>query len=240
MSALSKYVALMKSHPDLFRNTGETGEITIIHDVKRIWAEQKRIRAELRANGSPEEWIEIGVLAEDQWFWVVRDLVEFPNGKISGYIRFINRKSNELGGFNVIMMCSNNNQILLIRKYHHEERGFFWEFPRGFGEPGLTAEENALKELEEEIGVKAKRLKLLSMVGEGKGGTAVFYAEIAPEQTITLDVGEGIITHQWVSVEELDGLVRQGHLQDWFSIWAYTLYMMMDINRWRKNVNKNN
>jgi ADP-ribose pyrophosphatase len=214
---------MMKEYPALFRNTGEMGEIKIITNPKQIKVEQKRIREELRKKGSPASWIEIGLLSEDQWFWVVRDMVEFPDGKIGGYIRFINRMSNEAGGFNVILMCVQNNKVLMIRKYRHETRSWSWEFPRGFGEAGLTAEENAQKELQEEIGAKATQLTLLANAAEQKGGTAVFYAEIAPEQKITLDVGEGIASYRWVSQPELDDLVSQGKLVDWFSLWAYAL-----------------
>lgn len=223
---LTKYLSLMQERPELFRNLGEPGEIKIIHDRERIRAEQARLQAEMREKGKPEHYIEIGVLSEDQWFWVVRDLVEFPGGKVGGYIRFINRVSNAEGGFNVVLMCARGDQVLMIRKFRHEERSWSWEFPRGFGEAGLTAEENAQKELEEEIGAKALRLTPLTVVAEEKGGTAVFYAELDPEQTITLEAGEGIASHRWVSLAELDEFVKQGKLADWFSLWAYALVKM--------------
>lgn len=224
--SLTRYLTLMQERPELFRNLDEPGEIKIIHDPERIRTEQSRLQAEMRAKGQPEHYIEIGVLSEDQWFWVVRDLVEFPGGKIGGYIRFINRVSNAEGGFNVVMMCALGDQVLMIRKFRHEERSWSWEFPRGFGEPGLSAEENAQKELEEEIGAKALRLTLLTSVAEEKGGTAVFYAELDPTQKIKLDAGEGLASYRWVSLSELDELVRQGKLGDWFSLWAYALAKM--------------
>lgn len=207
----------------MFRELGEPGEIKIIRDPERILSEQKRIQAELREKNLPERYIDIGVLSEDQWFWVVRDMVEFPDGKVAGYIRFINRASNEQGAFNVVMMCARENQVLMIRKFHHEERSWNWEFPRGFGEPGLTAEENALKELEEEIGAIPSHLTMLTSITEEKGGTAVFYAEIPPDQKISVGTGEGIASYRWVSMPELDELVIQGKLSDWFSLWAYAL-----------------
>lgn len=218
-----RYLKLMQEHPELFRNKGEPGEVKIIHDAERILSEQKRIQAELRAKNLPEHYIDIGLLSEDQWFWVVRDMVEFPNGKVAGYIRFINRSSNEQGGFNVVMMCARGDQVLMIRKFHHEERDWNWEFPRGFGESNLPAEENALKELKEEIGVTPSRLTLLTSVTEQNGGTAVFYAEIPPDQEISVETGEGIASYKWISMSELDELVRQGKLSDWFSLWAYAL-----------------
>ena len=224
--SLTRYLTLLNERPELFRNLDEPGEIKIIHDPERIRAEQARLQAEMRAKGKPEHYIEIGVLSEDQWFWVVRDLVEFPGGKIGGYIRFINRISNAEGGFNVVLMCARGDQVLMIRRFRHEERNWSWEFPRGFGEAGLSAEENAHKELEEEIGAKALRLTLLTTVAEEKGGTAVFYVELDPEQTITLEAGEGIASHRWVSLAELDEFVKQGKLLDWFSVWAYALAKM--------------
>jgi ADP-ribose pyrophosphatase len=223
MDSLNRYLELMHEFPELFRNLGEPGEIKIIYDPDRIRSEQKRIQSELRAKGKPEDYINIGILSEDEWFWVVRDLVEFPDGYVWGYIRFINRMSNEVGGFNVVLMCVQGDQVLMIRKFRHEARGWNWEFPRGFGEPGLTAEENAAMELEEETGAKAACLVMLTNVKEDKGGTAVFYAEISQEQKITIDTREGISSYRWVSLTELEELVTQGKLSDWFSIWAYAL-----------------
>lgn len=222
MDSLNRYFSLMQEHPDLFRNTDEPGEIKIILDPERILSEQKRIQADLRVKGEPEYYIDIGVLSEDQWCWIVRDLVEFPDGHVWGYIREINRKSEE-GGFNVILMCVQGDQVLLIRKFRHEMRDWSWEFPRGYGEPGFTAEKNATKEMLEEIGAEPLRLQLLTEVREGKGGTSVFYAELPPEQKITLDAGEGLASYRWVSLAELEELVAQGKLSDWFSLWAYSL-----------------
>jgi ADP-ribose pyrophosphatase len=223
INPLDRYFELLDERPDFFANTGEAGEIKIITDRQQIESEQQKIQEQLRQQGNPENWIDIGVLAEDQWFYIIRDLVEFPNGKIGGYIRGINRKSQEEGGFNVVLMCAQNNKILMIKKYHHEGRNWSWEFPRGFGEPGLTAEENAQKELEEEIGTKASHLTLLNKLADQKGGTAVFYAEIGSEKELALDIGEGITNYRWVSQAELDELVALGKLKDWFSLWAYAL-----------------
>jgi ADP-ribose pyrophosphatase len=223
VDSFGMYLNLMKERPDLFRNTGEPGEIKIITDLQRIQTEQKRIQAELRAQGKPEHWIEIGVLTEDEWFWTIRDMVEFPDGHIWGYIRDINRKSQESNGFNVILMCVQDDRVLMIRRYRHEERNWSWEFPRGFGEPGISATKNAKIELKEEIGVSNAKLTCLTKVKEGKGGTAVFLAEIPQDQKITLEKGEGIANYMWIRMSKLEEIVRKGQLGDWFSLWAYTL-----------------
>ncbi len=220
---LDDYLLLAQERPDLFRNSGGHGEIKIILDKKRITAEQKKILAKLKQEGKPARWIDIGILSEDQWFYVLRDMVEFPDGKVGGYIRWINRKSQENGGYNVVLMCIQEGKVLMIRKFRHEDRTWSWEFPRGFGEPGLSAEKNARTELTEEIGVSNAKLTLLTKVKEGKGGTAVFLVEIPKEQKITLDSGEGLAKCKWIQVSKLEEIVKKGQLSDWFSLWAYTL-----------------
>jgi len=112
---------------------------------------------------------------------------------------------------------------LMIRKFRHEERNWSWEFPRGFGEPGLSAEKNARTELQEEIGVSNAKLTCLTKVKEGKGGTAVFLVEIPKGQKITLEAQEGIAKYRWVKMARLEQIVKKGQLSDWFSLWAYLL-----------------
>lgn len=224
MKLLNKYFELIKQNPYMFKNSGEAGEIKIITDEKRILAEQKKIRAKLKMEGNPLSWIDIGVLAEDQWFYVLRDMVEFPDGRVGGYIRWINRKSSEGGGFNSVLMCLQDDKVLMIRKFRHEERNWSWEFPRGFGEPGLSAEKNARIELLEEIGVSKANLTCLTKVREGKGGTAVFLVEIPDGQKITLETHEGIAKYRWVKMVKLEQLVKKGQLSDWFSLWAYAIF----------------
>lgn len=218
----------MEERPEMFGNTGEAGEIKIITDQKRILAEQKRIRAKLKKEGKPACWIDIGVLAEDQWFYVLRDMVEFPDGSVGGYIRWINRKSQEGGGFNSVLMCIQDDRVLMVRKFRHEERGWSWEFPRGFGEPGLSAEKNARTELQEEIGVSNAKLTCLTKVKEGKGGTAVFLVEIPADQKIILESHEGISKYRWVRMSKLEQIAKRGQLSDWFSLWAYALKRIKD------------
>ncbi|HSL46432.1 MAG TPA: NUDIX hydrolase, partial [Anaerolineales bacterium] len=201
----------------------EPGEIKVITDPARIRREQRKIRTRLRKEGKPACWIDIGVLAEDQWFYVLRDMVEFPDGSVGGYIRWINRKSQEGGGFNSVLMCMQADRVLMIRKFRHDDRSWNWEFPRGFGEPGLSAEKNAKTELLEEIGISKAKMTCLTRVREGKGGTAVYLVEIPADQKITLETHEGISTYRWVKLSKLEQIVNKGQLSDWFTLWAYAL-----------------
>lgn len=228
MNSLKKYMALMQEHPDWFQNKGEVGEIKIITDKKRILTEQRNIRAKLKKEGKPACWIDIGVLAEDPWFYILRDMVEFPDGKVWGYNRWIGRKSEEGGAFNVVLMCMQNERVLMIRKYRHEVRNWVWEFPSGFGEQGLSAEESAHNELRE-IGLIPSHLTLLTQIVEGRGGTSVFYVAIDTDQKYMLNRDEGIDDYRWASIAELEQVIRNGILGDGFSLWAYSLAKMKNI-----------
>ncbi len=147
-------------------------------------------------------------------------------GQVGGYVRWINRKSEEGGGFNSVLMCVQGDKVLLIRKFRHEERNWSWEFPRGFGEPGLSAEKNARTELEEEIGVSNAKLTCLTKVKEGNGGTAVFLVEIPKGERIILEKHEGLSKYKWIKMTQLEQIVKKGQLSDWFSLWAYTLFLV--------------
>lgn len=223
MQPLTKYFALMEEHPDWFRNTGEPGEFKVITDRQRILAEHKKLRARFRKEGKPAHWTDIGILAEDEWFYMLRDLVEFPDGRVGGYDRWMNRKSQEGGGFNSVLMCVRGDRVLMIRKFRHDDRDWTWEFPRGFGEPGFSAEQNAMNELREEIGVSKAKLTCLTKVKEGPGGTAVFLVEIPGRAKLHLETEEGIARYRWVSKSALDKFVKNGQLSDWFTLWAYAL-----------------
>ena len=229
MKSLEKYLELIKQNPNMFKNSNNIGEIKIITDEKRILVEQKKIRARLKKEGNPSHWIDIGILSEDQWFYTLRDMVEFPDGRVGGYVRWINRKSEEGGGYNSVLMCIQGDKVLMIRKFRHEERNWSWEFPRGFGEPDLSAEKNAKTELLEEIGVFNTKLTCLTKVKEGKGGTAVFLVEIPVNQKISLDLFEGISKYKWVKISQLDQIVKKGQLNDWFSLWAYSLAIRKNL-----------
>ena len=229
MGSLSKYFELLKTHPELFDNPSGPNRLEIITDPLRIHAEQAKLRQELKEKGQPSTWIDVGVLVDDPWILVVRDLVKFPDGRVGGYLRTINRKSLE-GGFNVIIFPMQSGKALLLNHFRHELRDWTWEFPRGFGEPGLSAEENAIKEVVEEIGIHPVSLTRIGSEREGaNGGTVYFFAELPPDEKIVTDTTEGISHYSLVSLAELEAWISDGTLKDMFSVKAYALAMIKGL-----------
>lgn len=221
MASLTKYFKLMKEHPQLFRNPEEEGIVRIITDPKKIKVLQAEKKREYKAAGKKPEWIDVGLLSEDPWFWVVRDLVEFPDGKIGGYLRVLGRKTLE-GGTNVVMFPVLEGKVVLLRRFSHDERDWIWEIPHGFGEPGLSAEECARKELEEETGLIAKSLTLLGKIEKVDGATAFYYAEMINGE-LKPESGEAISKCELLSLPQFEQWLFNGMIADWFATISYLM-----------------
>lgn len=230
MTPWQRYQALMTEHPALFRNDAGGSGIRIVSDERTILDDQRRHprRIPQAAAGSEtgEEPIGIGVLVEDPWVWVVRDWVEFASGLRGGYIRVINRKEVD-GGSGVVVLAARGDEVLLLRQYRHALRDWVWEVPRGFGEPGLTAEENARKELREEAGLEAVSLTSLGSCvpdsGMSSARATCFFARLDPAAVIPARTGEAdeaIDGARFVDLKELELLIAQGTLSDAFTLAA--------------------
>jgi ADP-ribose pyrophosphatase len=54
-----------------------------------------------------------------------------------------------------------DGRVVLVRQYRYAVDAFVWELPAGRRDPGETPEEGALRELEEEVGLRATALEPL-------------------------------------------------------------------------------
>ncbi|MBK9924389.1 MAG: NUDIX hydrolase [Anaerolineales bacterium] len=221
MASLRKYFKLMKDHPHLFENPKEEGVIQIITNPNKIKSLQAKKKLEYKKSGKKPEWIDIGVLSEDPWFWVLRDLVKFPDGKIGGYLRILNRKSLE-GGTNVVMFPTLDGKVVLLKRFSHDNRDWIWEIPHGFGEPGLSAEDCARKELEEETGLIAKSLIEIGRMEGADGATAFYYAEMLNGE-LKPEIGEAISKCELLSLPEFEQWLFSGKITNWFATISYLM-----------------
>ena len=180
------YFSLVGSHPELFSN--ENALLKIIFDPKVISEWEVKKGSELMKTQLPLEWAKIGVVLDDQYNIIVRDLVLFPNGDMGGYGRSI-ATARLKGGKAVVVLPEYQGKILLLHQYRHPTRQWHYEVPRGYGEPNISAEENALKEIEEETGGKVSELvsfgEFYNNTGYEFASVELFYAKLdsvgAPE-----------------------------------------------------------
>jgi ADP-ribose pyrophosphatase len=211
----------MKEHLQLFVNPDDEGVIRIITSREEIKKIQTKLKKEYKDAGNKPEWIDIGVLSEDPWFWVVRDLVEFPDGKIGGYLRILNRKSLD-GGTNVVMFPVLDGKVVVIKRFSHDNRNWIWEIPHGFGEPGLSADECARKELEEETGLIAKNLTEIGRMEGPDGATAFYHAEMISGE-LKPEIGEAISKCELLSLSEFEQWLFSGKITNWFATISYLM-----------------
>ena len=218
--ALEEYFSLMQSNPLMFKN--ENAPLKIIVNPSIIVAWQKEMRAELQQKGLPIEWAEIGVVIEDPYVLLIRDLVEFPDSTKNGYIRFINR-ADFSGGQGVVVMACMNEKILLLHQFRHATRSWHLEVPRGYGEPGISADKQAANELQEEIGAQIGELTDLGTMHNNSSfegqPVRLFFARLN-------SIGkpahqEGIDRFILVTSSEFENLIRDDKITDGFTIAAY-------------------
>jgi len=104
-------------------------------------------------------------------------------------------KSAAYGG----VLINGDGQVLL-RRVANGYDGMVWSFGKGRPEPGESAEETALREVQEETGWKAEIIRRLP--GEFLGGSSVnTYFLMRPVED-TGDFGKETSEVRWVSPEE--------------------------------------
>jgi len=215
------YFSLVEPYAKLFDN--RNAPLTIILDKKTISEWQTKNEEELRQKKLPLTWAKIGVISDDPYNIIVRDLVQFPDGAMRGYGRSIATASLR-GGKGVVVLPEYEGKIMLLHQYRHPTRQWHYEVPRGYGEPNIPAVENAHKEIEEETGGKVAELvnlgEFYNNTGYETASVALFYAKLA--SVGAPEINEGIESFVWLTVKELEEWIANEKITDGFTIAAYT------------------
>lgn len=218
MTDKGRYFEYVRKYPQRFVNV--PGGIEILLDPVEIARAEAAVAARLVAQGLPAEWAEVGVAFQDQYLLMVRDAVRFPDGRLGTYLRMTNMGEDVPG---VIILPIYQGKVALERHYRHGPRAWMMEIPRGFGDAGLTPEENAKRELLEEIGATIIRLEPLGIVYVDSSSIgkydSLFLAEIG--SLGKLDVGEGISNVDLIPIEQFHQMIASGEITDGFTLSAY-------------------
>jgi ADP-ribose pyrophosphatase len=216
----SRYDDIRAAFPAAFTNP-PGAPIEVLLDPADVAAAEQAASKALAEEGMPTSWARTGVAYQDQYMVILRDAVRMPNGRLGTYIRTI--ESGQ--GSGVVVLPRHRGKVVLIRHFRHSTRSWHLEIPRGFGAAGHTAEGSARRELREEIGVTPNTLNSLGVVYPDSGlhGAAVhlFYAEIEDTPSIN-DEEEGIEAIHFVTPDDLRRLIRDGEINDGFTVAAYT------------------
>jgi ADP-ribose pyrophosphatase len=127
----------------------------------------------------------------------------------------------------VVLPVFPDGRVLLIRQYRHSVGEFLWELVAGRKEPEETPLAGARRELEEETGYRAKRLRKLLRVVPTPGFVNewmwIFAAEGLTKGAARPEEDENI-TPRIVTLKEAEKMIERGTLRDAKSICGLLFY----------------
>lgn len=219
---MDQYLQLLSRYSLLHGQNPDTLKIISNPDAIRQWKDEQQ--SKLTNAAKNPQWADVGIVFDDPYIVILRDLVEFPGGFRGGYIRLYNRAYLEGGAAGVVTLPVKDRKILLMHNFRHATRAWHWEIPRGFGEPGISAIDQARAEIKEEIGVETDELVNLGLYFNNTGlegnPITLFLARITAEPVANPNIGVDQL--RWVPVEELEEMIAQAEITDGFTIAAYT------------------
>ncbi len=208
--AAERYRRLADEFPEHFHNPDPEG-IVILEGAQRAEAEAE-LACRLTAAGQPVSWARAGVYYEDNWIWLLRDVIRFPGAETGTYHRVIPKSGND----SAAILPRYRGELLLVRHFRHGIRMWSLEFPRGSANPLLKPDEIARIELREEMGVEATALHPLGWI-HGQNHISMvrlhmFLAEVdGPGRTAEAEGITGIVA---VSVERFEEMIKDGEVTD--------------------------
>ena len=206
--SLARYFALTRERPDQFVNPpGDIYEILL--DPSRIaHAQAEAARARVR-DGLSSSDTRVGVLAEDPYLLVVRDAVKFADGSYGLYNRLIVPSG-------AAMLPILDGRIVLLHRFRHGTRAWHLEAPRGSFSGVGTHEDEARRELAEEIGAGAAELVDLGTLHSTTGcldeAHHLYMARI--DHIGTPDRHEAIVEFCVFTVAETEQKIADGTITD--------------------------
>ena len=179
---------------------------------------------------------QIGVVYESDYHYMVVDLVYEGQGepepddpRMFTFERLLPKVPEGA----VVIVPKYCGKYVLLSQYRHALRTSLIAFPRGFGEKGISAEDNILKELSEELGVSAVRnVRSLGYISPDAGaqGTMaeVFFCDVdRVEKKKGYEEIEDLLL---MDDGELKEAIRQGRIVDGYTLAAYSL-VQLDLEK---------
>jgi ADP-ribose pyrophosphatase len=122
------------------------------------------------------------------------------------------------------MLPEMNGNLLLMHQFRHATRSWHWEIPRGFGESGVQAEDQARAEIDEEIGGEIAKIDELGLYFNNTGleGNPIYLFLVKMASIGEPKLKLGVDKFIWVSIHELEEMIANAEITDGFTIAAYT------------------
>ena len=157
-----------------------------------------------------EKTIESSTLYDGKILKLKKDKVLLPNGKEAF------REIVEHSGGSCVL-CEKDGKILLVKQFRYAYKEELWEIPAGKINPGEDPALTAIRELEEEGGIRAESVELLYKIYPSPGYTSeiiyLYKAKGFKETKMHLDEDE-FLSGKWFSVEEIKEMLKKGEIKD--------------------------
>lgn len=216
---LEEYLSLMEAHPKTLGPLGNhlKDEIEIVLDPEIILEIQETAEKRLLHQGVPpplaHEWSRVGIVAEDQYLYWIRDGVIFPFGIYGTYDRIV-WKSGFDGPPGIAIAPLLEKKIVVNLNYRHATRSWEIELPRGMRRNGESLREAAARELQEETGYILDDALLLGTIAIDSGiissNVPVIVCKVHSESEPSREYSEGIIENLSMTPEQLELALLQG------------------------------
>ncbi|NFG26885.1 hypothetical protein FC777_07005 [Clostridium botulinum] len=216
--ALQKYIDLYKNRPDMFK---ENNNMTIVKPIKDGIKEIIKYDTVYNKN--------IGVVYKSDYNMMVVDLIRNKEDKYSTYERLM--PIVQKGA--VVVVPLYKGKFILLNQFRHAIREKQLAFPRGYGEidkngEEIDAENNAIKEIEEELEAEIidKPQKLGNVIADsGISANKVMIYTVNIAAYKEKSGYEGIESIQLKTEEELIYSIKNGEINDGYTLAAYMLYI---------------
>ena len=225
-----RYLQLMKERPEDFRRDSR--------GLYVLQTDEEVVREFERSTGR-----RIGVCYESKYKILVVDLLKSADGRLYAYERVL----PAVRGGAVVCVTRHADKYVMIRQYRHALGREQIAFVRGYGEYGVSPEDNAKKEVKEELGADVRFIAHLGKVAPDSGtyGQTVDVFECEIDDWAMKPGYEGITGTCEYSHDELTMAIAGGQIDDGFSLSAFALIAARgnsssracdDSNRWRGNL----
>jgi len=205
---LARYRALVRARPERFANPpGDIYEILLEpHAMERARRDAAACR---RESGLPSDDTRVGVLAVDPYLLMLRDAVRFADGSYGLYNRLI-----VPSGAAILPIVDEG--VVLLHRFRHGTRAWHLEVPRGTFSGTGTREDEARRELAEEIGASTTEVidlgQLHSTTGCLDEEHQLYLARLSAIGRA--DKHEAIDAVKVLAVAEVERLIADGTITD--------------------------
>jgi 8-oxo-dGTP pyrophosphatase MutT (NUDIX family) len=154
---------------------------------------------------------------DSPWWRLYEDDIVRHDGSPGHYVRMATSRGS---GAILVIPRTPSGRHLLIKLFRYPVGEDLWEFPAGLVEPGEDPVATAVRELEEETGLKAVSAELIGTQFPVAGLISdTFYTVLADvpeadEKALALQGEEGITGAKFVTLDELAGMVRANEIRD--------------------------